>query len=233
MLFAKKSAYLIDSENVGSTWEGLLKKEGKFDLFIFCTENSKSLNFSLLKELTNDNRYHIDIIDCRTGKNNLDFHLSSYLGYLIGKNRYSSYVIVSQDTGYDLVISYWKKEGYDVKRINTKPESSQRKPARRVVSGVKISNSQNERKQQSSTRKNQKKTTASKVSGRTELLNSLLSSYPKAEIEGVKNLLDGVPMEMRTDKNHIYNALVKKYKKEKGLAIYTLIKKDLKKYYSL
>ena len=46
MLFSKKSAYLIDSENVGSTWESLLKRDEKFDLFIFVTENAKSMNFS-------------------------------------------------------------------------------------------------------------------------------------------------------------------------------------------
>ena len=53
----------------------------------------------------------------------LDFYLSSYLGYLIGKNHNSSYVVVSQDTGYDAVIEYWQNEGYDVKRINTKPDT--------------------------------------------------------------------------------------------------------------
>ena len=53
MLFGTKlPAYLIDSENVGSTWTDLLKNEEKRDFYIFVTENAKSLNFMLLKELT-------------------------------------------------------------------------------------------------------------------------------------------------------------------------------------
>ena len=127
---SKIPAYLIDSENVGSTWTNLLQEGKKFDLYIFVTENAKSLNFSLLKELTNENSHRINIVECYPGKNSLDFYLSSYLGYLIGKNKHSSYLVVSQDTGFDHVIEYWNKEGYEVTRINTKPEK--KKPVRRL-----------------------------------------------------------------------------------------------------
>ena len=123
MIFSKIPAYLIDSENVGSTWISLLQTQEKFELFICVTENAKNLNFTLLKQLTSDNKHKINIIECKPGKNSLDFYLSSYLGYLIGKNHNSSYVVVSQDTGYDAVIEYWQNEGYDVKRINTKPDT--------------------------------------------------------------------------------------------------------------
>ena len=99
-LFSKLPAILIDSENVGSTWTSLLSKDERFELYICVTENAKSLNFTLLKQLTDEHRYKINIIECKPGKNSLDFYLSSYLGYLIGKNRHSSYTVVSQDTGY-------------------------------------------------------------------------------------------------------------------------------------
>ena len=130
ILFSKVPAILIDSENVGSTWISLLQNDEKFELYICVTENAKSLNFSLLKQLTDEHRYKINIIECQPGKNSLDFYLSSYLGYLIGKGKHSSYTVVSQDTGYDGVIEYWRSEGYDVKRINTKPETP-KKTARR------------------------------------------------------------------------------------------------------
>ena len=117
MLFTKVPAILIDSENVGSTWTSLLQKDEKFELYICVTENAKSLNFTLLKQLTDEHKYKVNIIECKPGKNSLDFYLSSYLGYLIGKNKHSSYIVVSQDSGYDSVIEYWNKEGYDVKRI--------------------------------------------------------------------------------------------------------------------
>ncbi|MBQ1900067.1 MAG: hypothetical protein II153_04095, partial [Erysipelotrichaceae bacterium] len=134
MLFSKLPAILIDSENVGSTWTSLLSKDERFELYICVTENAKSLNFTLLKQLTDEHRYKINIIECKPGKNSLDFYLSSYLGYLIGKNRHSSYTVVSQDTGYDSVIEYWCNEGYDVKRINTKPETPKKAKASRKSS---------------------------------------------------------------------------------------------------
>ncbi|MBQ1826878.1 MAG: hypothetical protein II126_02800 [Erysipelotrichaceae bacterium] len=231
MLFSKKSAYLIDSENVGSTWESLLKRDEKFDLFIFVTENAKSMNFSLLRELTNDSRHRLEIIDSKTGKNNLDFHLSSYLGYLIGKNRYSSYMIVSQDTGYDNIIEYWKQQGYDVSRTNTKPETARRTRGR-VLSRTQI---EKNAKQPASRRRTTRKPAAQMENAPAEraLLNGLLTSYSDNDIQEIKKVLDSIPAEKRNDRNHIYNALIHRFKKEKGLAVYTLIKKQLNRYYSL
>ncbi len=125
ILFSSKAhAYLIDSENVGSTWAELLKNDEKCDFYIFVTENAKSLNFSLLKDLTENQKHRINIIECEPGKNSLDFYLSSYLGYLIGLGKHHSYTVVSQDTGFDHVIDYWKRQGLEVVRINTKPEKA-------------------------------------------------------------------------------------------------------------
>ena len=265
MLFSKVPAYLIDSENVGSTWISLLNKEEKFELFICVTENAKSLNYSLLKELTDEHRYKINIIECKPGKNSLDFYLSSYLGWLIGKNRHSSYVVVSQDTGYDAVIEYWNKEGYDVKRINTKPEpvkktnkrTSKKKtektePKKEAKSQTKTENKANsetrvivkdqtrvsdpgkEKSQAVKKEESPKKPEPVKEENKTEsssLLNDLLKDFPENEIEEVRKYLSKVPSDKRNDKNYIYRGLIRKFKSEKGLAIYTLIKKDLDKYY--
>ncbi|MBR4470523.1 MAG: hypothetical protein IKS54_04335 [Erysipelotrichaceae bacterium] len=274
MLFSKVPAYLIDSENVGSTWTDLLKSDEKFELYICVTENAKSLNFTLLKQLTNDNRHKINIIECHPGKNSLDFYLSSYLGYLIGKGRHSAYVIVSQDTGYDHVIEYWNSEGYDVTRINTKPEKEKRvrktkvkekkeepkaveKPnseirviAKKEVPSVK-ENSGNKKKQEAvkketpvtkketpEKKKASKKKEApapevKKTDGQMDLLKKLLKDHPESEIESVKKFLDNVPADKREEKNYIYRGLVRKFKREKGLEIYTLIKKDIANYYRL
>ena len=46
-------------------------------------------------------------------KESVDKHLVSYLGYLLGfHGKQDAYVIVSNDTGYDNIISFWKNEGY-------------------------------------------------------------------------------------------------------------------------
>ncbi len=245
---SKIPAYLIDSENVGSTWTNLLQEGKKFDLYIFVTENAKSLNFSLLKELTNENSHRINIVECYPGKNSLDFYLSSYLGYLIGKNKHSSYLVVSQDTGFDHVIEYWNKEGYEVTRINTKPEK--KKPVRRVrtsknpesgkdsetriIVKKEASQEKKENKKTVSKKKETKKKETVKIekkSDKKELLKNLLKDYPENEIDDIAKLLDSTPADRRSDKNHIYRKLIRKYKNEKGLAIYSLIKKDLDKYF--
>lgn len=246
---SKIPAYLIDSENVGSTWTNLLQEGKKFDLYIFVTENAKSLNFSLLKELTNENSHRINIVECYPGKNSLDFYLSSYLGYLIGKNKHSSYLVVSQDTGFDHVIEYWNKEGYEVTRINTKPEK--KKPVRkarntrnpenrkdsetRIITRKEVPQEKKEEKKTAAkkkeTRKKKETVKSEKKSDKKELLKNLLKDYPENEIDEIAKLLDSTPADRRSDKNHIYRKLIRKYKNEKGLAIYSLIKKDLDKYF--
>ena len=327
MLFSKLPAILIDSENVGSTWTSLLSKDERFELYICVTENAKSLNFTLLKQLTDEHRYKINIIECKPGKNSLDFYLSSYLGYLIGKNRHSSYTVVSQDTGYDSVIEYWCNEGYDVKRINTKPETpkkakasrksskkkneampqknqqkkqnpqlpvvrkdqlpslqvkqqpknetrplnqpaevknpnqissekriivkdenrkplSQEKPEVKEVKQEKpeqakpkkkAASKQPKKKEASAEKEGQSKKETKKEEKKTSVsldaVKQVLTEYPENEVEDVVKYLNKVPSEKRADKNYIYRGLVRKFKSEKGLAIYTLLKKDLDRFY--
>ena len=327
MLFSKLPAILIDSENVGSTWTSLLSKDERFELYICVTENAKSLNFTLLKQLTDEHRYKINIIECKPGKNSLDFYLSSYLGYLIGKNRHSSYTVVSQDTGYDSVIEYWCNEGYDVKRINTKPETpkkakasrksskkkneampqknqqkkqnpqlpvvrkdqlpslqvkqqpktetrplnqpaemknpnqissekriivkdenrkplSQEKPEVKEVKQEKpeqakpkkkAASKQPKKKEASAEKEGQPKKETKKeekkASVSLDAVKQVLTEYPDNEVEDVVKYLNKVPSEKRADKNYIYRGLVRKFKSEKGLAIYTLLKKDLDRFY--
>ena len=278
MLFSKVPAYLIDSENVGSTWTHLLKSDEKFELYICVTENARSLNFSLLKELTADRRHKINIIECEPGKNSLDFYLSSYLGYLIGKDRHSAYVVVSQDTGYDHVIEYWNKEGYDVTRINTKPvkeskgrksksadkkEEKKEKPAVKANSETRVIRKKEtaaakeaapakkteeakpvqqkpvpSKKKKSEKKADEPKKAAPapaviKTEGHQDLLKRVFKDFADNEIEEIRNYLDKVPQDKREDKNYIYRGLVRRFKREKGLAVYTLIKKELANYYRL
>ena len=49
--------------------------------------------------------------------NALDFQLSSYFGYLIGTNVDNSFIIYSNDTGFDPLIDFWSAYGINVKRI--------------------------------------------------------------------------------------------------------------------
>lgn len=255
MLFEKNTAYLIDTENVGSTWTNLLKENSKkMDLYVFVTENAKNLNFKLLHELTNT-KVNLKIIDCEIGKNSLDFYLASYLGYLIGRNANSSYVVVSQDNGFDHVIEYWNLQGIKVERIDTKPvvlkkpkveRKKKERPITTLVSSEtrfiparEVVKKEDKKEEKTKTKKPVKKepkkevkkeTVKEKSNSQVELLQKLLIDYDQEKIKTVKKVLDSTPSKQSQD---VYVHLVKKLKQEEGLKTYNLLKKSLRKYYSL
>lgn len=114
-----KKVYLIDTENVKSEWKILLDKGTKKDrLLIFYTENSPNVSFADFSNLV---KYPVkyEMIPCYLGKNGLDFQLVSFLGYLLRKNPFREYVIVSNDTGFDTVVYFWAAKGKKVNRIST------------------------------------------------------------------------------------------------------------------
>ena len=102
--------YLIDSENVGDFWIPLL-------------------------ELPAD---QAELIVCYEGTNALDFQLCSELGYLIAVNKGDDFIIVTNDTGYDAAVKYWRHKEYSVKRIAGKDSRTggrRRSTARTDVAG--------------------------------------------------------------------------------------------------
>ncbi len=96
--------YLIDFENVKE--DNLLgAKLGEFDqVHIFSTENVPKISIRLLS-VFNATKVFSHVV--AVGKQSLDMHLVSYLGYLLGKNENEKarYIIISQDTDYDNVIT--------------------------------------------------------------------------------------------------------------------------------
>ena len=68
----------------------------------------------------------------------LDFQLCSELGYLIAMNKSDDFIIVTNDTGYDAAVKYWRHKEYSVKRIAGKDSRSggrRRSTARTDVAG--------------------------------------------------------------------------------------------------
>lgn len=115
---ATKKIYLVDTENVGSTWKDLLPiKMGADQILLFFTENSPNVSYSDL-QLILQFPDHFEMIKCNPGKNGLDFQLVSYLGYLLKTASKSNYVIVSNDNGFDAVVKFWQERGMSVSRMN-------------------------------------------------------------------------------------------------------------------
>lgn len=89
-------------------------------LFMIKDKHSISLHIDSIINLSEKN-ISIKAIDCCSGKakkNALDFQLVSYLGYMISKQDRQRYVIVSNDSGFDPVVEFWKTFlNIDVERI--------------------------------------------------------------------------------------------------------------------
>lgn len=117
-IMATKKVYLVDTENVGSTWKDLLPaKTGTDQILLFFTENSPYVSYTDLQLILQfPDRF--EMIKCNPGKNGLDFQLVSYLGYLLKAASKANYVIVSNDCGFDAVVKFWQERGMSVSRTN-------------------------------------------------------------------------------------------------------------------
>ncbi len=115
---ATKKIFLVDTENVGSTWKDLLPaKTGSDQILLFFTENSPYVSYTDLQLILQfPDRF--EMIKCNPGKNGLDFQLVSYLGYLMKTASKANYVIVSNDSGFDAVVKFWQDRGMTVSRMN-------------------------------------------------------------------------------------------------------------------
>ena len=109
--------YLIDSENVGDFWIPLLDLPAdRAELIVFYTKNSPHMSYDSLIKLKESDR-KVTFIKCYEGTNALDFQLCSELGFLIAQNPGDEFIIVTNDTGYDAAVKYWRRKEYSVKRI--------------------------------------------------------------------------------------------------------------------
>ncbi|MDE6780350.1 MAG: hypothetical protein K2J40_02680 [Ruminococcus sp.] len=108
--------YLIDYENVHQTGLNGIENLTENDIVvIFYTENAETLTFSLYEKLV---QCKAEIQLCKVqcgGKNALDFQLATFLGYILGNNSDTECHIISNDKGYEYVISFWKEKDIEIK----------------------------------------------------------------------------------------------------------------------
>lgn len=112
--------YLIDTENVSSGGfvgvEYLLNTE---KIYYFYSARSYRPSYPEIKRLRKA-KCKIEIIESVTpGSNSLDFQIVTFLGNLIGKSKKHGeieYIIVSNDTGFDAAVKFWKERGEKVSR---------------------------------------------------------------------------------------------------------------------
>lgn len=109
--------YFIDSENVGDNWISLLDTVAKEDeILVFYTAKSPHMNYKNLITLKNSPK-DVTFIECCEGNNALDFQLCTELGYRVHDIGDDEFIIVTNDTGYDAVVKYWKERDIALRRI--------------------------------------------------------------------------------------------------------------------
>ena len=126
--------YFIDSENVGDNWIVLLDTVAEEDeILVFYTAKSPHMNYKNLITLKQSPK-DVTFIECCEGNNALDFQLCTELGYQVHDIGDNEFIIVTNDTGYDAVVKYWKARDIAIRRMTGKsciqkqPSTSKHRP---------------------------------------------------------------------------------------------------------
>ncbi len=100
---------LIDLENVQPKNLQILKGHN-FKIMVFVGGNQKSIPFDLATSLQSFG-YDAEYIKIEgNGKNALDFHIAFYIGYIVQHNPNCYFHIISNDSGFDPLLSHLKSK---------------------------------------------------------------------------------------------------------------------------
>ena len=196
----KKNVYLIDYENVNEDGlEGSNKLTKNDYVNIFTSKNAPYFSIKTLVNFNNTNLYFHEV---PAGKQSVDMNLASFFGYLVAQNDASAikYIIVSKDTDYDNVITFWrnKRAINIVRQERIKTDTQPVKPA-----------------------------PAPAPQEPSELHKSLTKGGLNADTISYVVSLAEANIKKKDVKTIVYLSLVKKYGQQDGLKIYNLIKKQL------
>ena len=125
----------VDYENLGSLEDVSLEHYER--LYVFCGPKNNKLK---LGDLPAEGFCRIELIGLKTsGRNNLDFHLTFYLGrYHEAADPNVGFHVLSNDGGFDGIVEHLQKLGRSCERIETRPskrsaatKADAEKPARK------------------------------------------------------------------------------------------------------
>ncbi len=224
-----KRVYLVDTENVNSTWKELLPEITKNDrMILFYTANSPHVSYTDLGFII---QYPdcFELMECYTGNNGLDFQLVSYLGYLLKTAAKTEYIIVSNDTGYDAVIHFWTDRERKVARLT----STQLIRKKQTALGK-----QREQSDSKSQPKPAAKGSAAPAAAEPQepltpeklVEKALGKECAEADRSWILEMLDGFNVQQLS---LIHSELQKKFGQEQGVVYYKRLRTVLRKFYSL
>lgn len=216
--------YLIDYENVNSKndikgWNAFAED---VVIYLFYTPNVTNISLDIIN---NHGQAKLEFVPVVQGSQSLDMHLVSFLGYLIGQDKDSSYVIVSKDTDYDKIIKFWKeKASADISRVEKISSKSKQN-----------SGSGNKTESKKSKPVGTKESKATKATSIAQLKMSMNGDIQKAVSkiydQSVANEVASVAVKLLGSDNmpmKIHTELTKKY--TNGVEVYASIKSIVAKY---
>ncbi len=221
------SIYLIDYENVNeSGLEGIKELKSDDQVHIFYSDQIKTIPFERSIELS-QSRARIEFIQTRkTAKNYLDFQLTTYLGFLIGKGEKGEVVVVSNDKGFDSVVDFWKGRNIKISRYENIANKSVPPKA------SKTKKSQSTKKTGTAAKQTAKKPTSTAKQTSDKKASDLTESWRKKVRAAVKEdkLSPGnytavyKAIAQSNDKLDLNNRLVKAFDSTRGGALYNHVK---------
>lgn len=120
--------YLLDYENTNEAGLSGVEKLSPHDSLLIFYNDSSKISIDYHKKLENSQCKTTYFKLNKSAKNALDFQLSTYLGYLIHEDSKELYSIISKDTGFDSVVTFWKGRQIKINRCtnigNSVPEYS-------------------------------------------------------------------------------------------------------------
>lgn len=200
------SIYLMDYENVNTDGFRGVEKLGEDDsVYVFYTTNAGSLSFEAHKKLV-ESKADMKYFSVSTGKNALDFQLTMFAGYVIGKGTTQNIYIISNDKGFDANISFYNNyllaDGVDIVRHTSIAGTFVAKEKPTKVKIIKSSNGQ-------------------KPDTLYNSLCSLLPNYSSCDIINISTVLIGT-----ASKQEFHTELMSRFKQEKGGEIYSVLKSE-------
>lgn len=234
--------YLIDFENVGPKGlEGAGKLTTADQVHLFSTSQAAKITTATL---ANFNATKLLVHEVPAGSQSVDMHLVSFLGYLLGsRSSAPQIVIVSNDSDYDDIVSFWKAEKGVVIQRRDKLVAEEAKPAPAKSAGAVKSASVKKaapsakpqtdatEKPAGKAKKSTKVRSAEQQDDKTALNNAVLKTLSNAKYDNetvsfaaslvTKNFTE------KGGKQIIYRTIISRFGQERGLAIYRHIQKLL------
>jgi hypothetical protein len=216
------SIYLIDYENVNEAGlEGIASLSDEDTVYIFYNSQiTKTIPFVRGIEMVKTNAQIEFIQTNKSGKNYLDFQLSTYLGYLVGSGKKGVVFIISKDAGFDSIVDFWKGRSINICRQESISRNKQKapvkaEPAKKTESVVADGNKQglpeSYRKKVRAAVKPEKLPTSSYAGiykaivgskSKTELNNALVKNFDNARGGKIYGLVKGIYDEYQKINSH-------------------------------